>query len=260
MSALTVAGLSKKFGGLRAVSELSFTVEEGQIFSIIGPNGAGKTTVFNLITGVYRLDDGRVWLHGKEIGGKPPSALAALGLTRTFQNLQIFFNMSALENVMVGADRTAETGFASALLHLPAVRRRDARAVVQAIGLMERVGLAAYLGADASSLPYGALKRLEIARALATRPKLLLLDEPAAGLNHSETKEIDDLIRSIAKDGVTVILVEHDMRLVMGISDRILVLDRGAWLAEGSAEDIGGNPEVVRAYLGTGFTGSGDAA
>jgi branched-chain amino acid transport system ATP-binding protein len=260
MSALTVAGLSKNFGGLRAVSELSFTVEEGQIFSIIGPNGAGKTTVFNLITGVYRPDDGRVWLHGEEIGGKPPSALAALGLTRTFQNLQIFFNMSALENVMVGADRTAETGFASALLRLPAVRRRDARAVEQAIGLMERVGLAAYLGADASSLPYGALKRLEIARALATRPKLLLLDEPAAGLNHSETREIDDLIRSIAEDGVTVILVEHDMRLVMGISDRILVLDRGARLAEGSAEDIGHDPDVVRAYLGTGFTGSADAA
>ena len=260
MSALVVTGLSKNFGGLRAVSELSFTVEEGQIFSIIGPNGAGKTTVFNLITGIYRPDDGRLWLHGEDIAGKPPSALAAQGLTRTFQNLQIFFNMTALENVMVGADRTAETGFASALLRLPAVRRRDARACEQAIGLMQRVGLAAYLGADAASLPYGALKRLEIARALATRPKLLLLDEPAAGLNRSETKEIDALIRSIAEDGVTVILVEHDMRLVMGISDRILVLDRGARLAEGSAQEIGRNPDVVRAYLGTGFAGSADAA
>ena len=260
MSALAVTGLSKNFGGLRAVSELSFTVEEGQIFSIIGPNGAGKTTVFNLITGIYRPDDGRVWLQGREIGGQPPSALAALGLTRTFQNLQIFFNMTALENVMVGADRIAETGFSSALLRLPAVRRRDVRARDRAIGLMERVGLAAYLDADASSLPYGALKRLEIARALATAPKLLLLDEPAAGLNRSETAEIDDLIRSIAEDGVTVILVEHDMRLVMGISDRILVLDHGARLAEGKAQDIGGNPEVVRAYLGTGFASSTNAA
>ncbi len=260
MSALAVTGLSKSFGGLSAVSELSFTVEPGQIFSIIGPNGAGKTTVFNLITGIYRPDYGRVWLHGEEIGGKRPSALAALGLTRTFQNLQIFFNMTALENVMVGADRTAETGLAPALLRLPAVRRRDARARQVATGLMERVGLAAYLDADAASLPYGALKRLEIARALATDPRLLLLDEPAAGLNHSETKEIDDLIRSIADGGVTVVLVEHDMRLVMGISDHILVLDRGRRLAEGSAQEVGGNPEVVRAYLGTGFAGSSDAA
>ncbi len=260
MSALVVTGLSKNFGGLRAVSELSFSVKAGQIFSIIGPNGAGKTTVFNLITGVYRPDDGRVLLHGEEISGRRPSALAAQGLTRTFQNLQIFFNMTALENVMVGADRTAETGFASALLRLPAVRRGDARSRDQAARLMERVGLGAYLDADAASLPYGALKRLEIARALATGPKLLLLDEPAAGLNIAETAEIDELIRSIAEAGVTVVLVEHDMRLVMGISDRILVLDRGAWLAEGSAEEISRNPDVVRAYLGTGFAGATDAA
>jgi len=254
MSALNVTGLSKNFGGLAAVSELSFTVEEGQIFSIIGPNGAGKTTVFNLITGIYRPDYGRVVLYGEEIGGKRPAALAALGLTRTFQNLQIFFNMTALENVMVGADRTAGTGFASTLLRLPAVCRADAGARKRAAGLMERVGLADYLDAEAASLPYGALKRLEIARALATDPRLLLLDEPAAGLNHTETGEIDDLIRSIAEDGVTVVLVEHDMRLVMGISDRILVLDRGTWLAEGNAQEVGANPDVVRAYLGTGFT------
>jgi len=256
MTILKVEVLSKVFGGVRAVHDLSFEVEEHTIQSIIGPNGAGKTTLFNIVTGVYRASSGKVFFRGDDVTAEPPHMLAARGISRTFQNLQIFYNMSALENVMVGRHLHAETGILPTLMRLPRIVRSDRHCREHARALMEFVGLASYMTADADSLPYGGLKRLEIARALATEPNLLLLDEPAAGCNARETAEIDALIQKVAESGVTVILVEHDMRLVMGISDRILVLDYGQKLAEGTAREVRSNPEVIAAYLGAEAAGS----
>ncbi len=250
MSLLRVEDLRKSFGGITAVADLNFALEPGIIHSIIGPNGAGKTTLFNLITGLYRPSGGRIFFEDDEITGAPPFELARRGLSRTFQNLQIFFNMTALENVMVGHHLHCDRRFLPALLRLPHIVRGDAACRDYAAELMGYVGLGDYLHAEASALPYGALKRLEIARALATRPKMLLLDEPAAGLNPAETEAMDRVIQRISESGVTVLLVEHDMRLVMGISDLILVLDHGRPLALGTAAQIRANPEVVTAYLG----------
>jgi branched-chain amino acid transport system ATP-binding protein len=252
MSLLTVENLTKEFGGVRAVAEVSFAVEKGTIHSVIGPNGAGKTTLFNLVTGVYTPTSGKVSLDGKDLTALSTSARAALGMQRTFQNLQIFFNMTAIENVMVGRHLHLGTGLLPSLLGLPDIRRETALARDKAAELMRDVGLEKWLDAEADAMPYGALKRLEIARALAAEPKLLLLDEPAAGLNPKETAEIDELIREIARSGVTVVLVEHDMKLVMNVSDRILVLDYGRKLAEGTAEAVRRNPDVIKAYLGEG--------
>ncbi len=250
MSLLRVENLSKSFGGVTAVADLSFTIEPGAIYSIIGPNGAGKTTVINLISGIFRPSSGRIFFEDQDVTGLPPYELAGRGLSRIFQNLQVFANMTALENVMVGYHLHCDRRFLPALLRLPHIVRGDAACRDFAAELMASVGLGDYVHAEASMLPYGALKRLEIARALATRPKMLLLDEPAAGLNPAETDAIDGLIKGIAESGVTVLLVEHDMRLVMGISDRILVLDHGRWLASGTAQEVRRNPEVVAAYLG----------
>ena len=252
MTALVVEGLSKGFGGIQALDALSLTIRRGLIHSIIGPNGAGKTTLFNLVCGLYTPDSGRVRFDGIDTAGMAPHALAGLGLARTFQNLQIFFNMTALENVLVGMHLHCDTNFLAAMIHLPGIARRDAELVGEAADLMRFVGLDAWVGAESDSMPYGALKRLEIARALATRPKLLLLDEPAAGLNPAETAEIDALIQKISESGVTVVLVEHDMRLVMGVSEHILVLDNGRLLAEGAGEEIRHNRDVIAAYLGEG--------
>jgi branched-chain amino acid transport system ATP-binding protein len=251
MTMLRVENLSKEFGGIHAIEDLSFTVEPGHIHSIIGPNGAGKTTLFNLITGVYTPSAGRVLFQEREVSGRRPFELAALGMSRTFQNLQIFFNMTALENVMVGHHLHLDRRFLPSLLRLPAVVRRDRECRDHCAELMRFVGLAKYVEADAASMPYGALKRLEIARALAAQPKLLLLDEPAAGLNATESREIDEVIKKVASTGVTVVLVEHDMKMVMGISDHILALDYGRKLAEGTPAEVRANPEVVSAYLGT---------
>lgn len=251
MSLLRVEGLSKSFGGITAIAELDFTLESGVIHSIIGPNGAGKTTLFNLITGVYRPSGGRIFLDDHDVTGAPPFELARLGLSRTFQNLQVFFNMTAIENVMVGHHLHCDRRFLPALLRLPNIAKGDARCRDLAAELMHDVGLGDYLDAEASAMPYGALKRLELARALATQPKILLLDEPAAGLNAAETEAMDRLIQQISERGVTVLLVEHDMRLVMGISDLILVLDHGRPLALGTAGEIRANPAVVAAYLGS---------
>lgn len=250
MRLLEVDALSREFGGLRAVDDLSFSVEAGTIHAVIGPNGAGKTTVFNLVTGVYKPTSGRVIFDGVDGTGLSPSLLARRGMSRTFQNLQIFFNMTARENIMVGRHRHLDSRVLPSLLHARRIVRADKAARAEAAELMAYVGLEGYLDADADQLPYGALKRLEIARALATRPKLLLLDEPAAGLNGTETREIMALIQKIAASGVTVLLVEHDMKLVMGISNHILVLDYGRKLAEGTAEEVRANPEVIAAYLG----------
>jgi len=250
MSLLRVEALAKEFGGIHAIEDLSFAVTPGAIHSIIGPNGAGKTTLFNLITGLYRPSSGRILFEGSEIGGVKPCRLAALGISRTFQNLQIFFNMTAIENVMVGHHRHLDRRFLPSLFHLPAVARADRALKAHCVELMEFVGIGGYAGAEAGELPYGALKRLEIARALAARPKLLLLDEPAAGLNPTEARAIDEVIQRVAASGVTVVLVEHDMKMVMGISDHVLVLDYGRKLAEGSPAEVRANPAVVAAYLG----------
>ncbi len=260
MTALAVEALSKEFGGVHAVADLSFAVTPGTIHSIIGPNGAGKTTLFNLITGLYRPTAGRIVLDGENVAGLAPYKLAAKGLSRTFQNLQIFFNMTALENVLVGMHLRLDRRLAPAVLRLAGARRREAQARDEAAELLRFVGLGDYVTADSASMPYGALKRLEIARALALRPRLLLLDEPAAGLNINETAEIDELIRKIGETGVTVVLVEHDMRLVMGISDHILVLDNGRKLGEGNAEQVRADPKVIAAYLGAAALGRNDAA
>ncbi len=252
MSLLRVENLSKRYGAIIAVEDLSFTFEAGAIHSIIGPNGAGKTTLFNLITGIDGPSAGRIFFKDREITNVPTYELAGYGISRTFQNLQIFFNMSAVENVMVGNHLKTDSRFLPALFGLPAIKQGERECRERAERIMCDVGLEEYIGSDADSLPYGALKWLEIARALASEPSMLLLDEPAAGLNPSETGEINQLIRRVANMGITVVLVEHDMKLVMGVSDHILVLDSGRKLAEGTADDIRQNPEVVEAYLGHG--------
>ena len=251
MTLLRAESLSKRFGGLNAIADLTFEVAQGAVHSIIGPNGAGKTTLLNLLGGIYRPSSGRIWLEGEALTGRAPHQFAARGIARTFQNLQIFFNMSALENVMVGRHLHERCGLAAAMLRLPRVARAERECREECAELMRFVGLGAYAASDAGALPYGALKRLEIARALAARPTLVLLDEPAAGLNPTETLEVDALIGRIAARGVTVVLVEHNMRLVMGVSDHILVLDYGQKLAEGTADEVRADPRVVEAYLGT---------
>lgn len=247
---LDVSGLGIAFGGLRAVDGVGFRVAAGEVFSIIGPNGAGKTTLFNLVTGIYRPSQGRVALAGEDITGLPSHLLVRRGMSRTFQNLQIFFRMTALENVMVGRHLSERTSLIADILGLPGVGRQNRATREQARTLLERVGLGPLAESQAGSLPYGALKRLEIARALAAEPKILLLDEPAAGCNAVETEAIDHLICDIARSGVAVVLIEHDMKLVMKISDRILVLAQGRPLAEGAPRAVRENPAVISAYLG----------
>ena len=247
---LTINNLSKSFGGVHAVQDVSFTVKQGHIHSVIGPNGAGKTTLFNLITGVYTPTKGEILLNGENVAAMPPDALARRGMSRTFQNLQVCMNMTAIDNVMVGAHLRLNQNLFASMLRLPSVRRADAACRDEAAQLMEFVGVGRHVDDEAGQMSYGALKRLEIARALAAKPKVLLLDEPAAGLNHTETGEIEALIRKVAQSGVTVVLVEHDMKLVMNLSDHILVLDYGKKLAEGTAAEVRANPDVVAAYLG----------
>jgi branched-chain amino acid transport system ATP-binding protein len=250
MSILTTEGIGIDFGGVKAVDQVSFAVEPGEIFAIIGPNGAGKTTLFNLISGLYTPARGRVLLDGRDVTQLPAHKLAALGLSRTFQNLQIFFRMSAAENVMVGRHMHENHNVLAHLLRLPQVVAQNRASRRKAEELLQMVGLSKLGTQPAGELPYGALKRLEIARALAAEPKVLLLDEPAAGCNAVETAEVDEVIQKIAQQGIAVVLVEHDMKLVMKISNRIHVLDQGRTLAQGTAAEVRGNPAVVAAYLG----------
>jgi branched-chain amino acid transport system ATP-binding protein len=248
---LRVSALSKAFGGVLAVDQVSFDLEAGRVNSIIGPNGAGKTTLLNLLSGVYAPSAGRVLLDGADVTGLASHRLAARGVARTFQNLQVFFNMSALENVMVGRHLRERIGWLPAMLRWRGLAAGERESRAEAAELMRFVGLGEFLDAEADAMPYGALKRLEIARALGSRPRLLLLDEPAAGLNQSETRAINSLIGRLAGAGVTVVLVEHNMRLVMGVSDHIVVLDYGRKLCEGSAGEVRSDPRVIEAYLGS---------
>ena len=250
MSLLAAEGIGLAFGGVKALDGVSFRAEAGRVLSIIGPNGAGKTTVLNIVSGLYRPDRGRVRLAGEDVTALPPHRLAAKGLSRTFQNLQIFARMTAAENVMVGRHLREPHALVPDLLHLPSVARRNRETRATALELLDFVGLGAHADHLAGALPYGAMKRLEIARALASEPKALLLDEPAAGCNAVETDDMEALVRVIAGRGIAVVLVEHDMRLVMKISDAILVLDHGRPLAEGDPETVRRNPAVIEAYLG----------
>lgn len=250
MALLDVSHLSIHFGGVKAVQDVSFCIDPGIVYSVIGPNGAGKTTLFNLITGIYVPTSGEIRLDGKSIQGVSPHELAKLGMARTFQNLQVCMNMSAIENVMVGAHLRLDRNLLKASLRWASLRKRDDELREEAAELMRFVGLDKFTDARADGMPYGALKRMEIARALAMKPRILFLDEPAAGLNPKETIEVDQLVRKVADSGVTVVLVEHDMKMVMNLSDRILVLDYGRKLAEGTGEEIRQNPDVIAAYLG----------
>jgi branched-chain amino acid transport system ATP-binding protein len=250
MALLEVSGVSKRFGGVAAVQDVSFRVEAGMIKAIIGPNGAGKTTLFNLVSGFVPPDAGAVRLDGEPIHGKPPHQVAALGLSRTFQHIRLFAQMTALENVMVGHHLRGRSGFVGGMLQLPWARREDAAARERALELMEFLGIGALARSEATQLSYGQQRAVELARALASDPRIVLLDEPAAGLNMRETRELAKLVSRIRDRGITVLLVEHDMSLVMGISDEVLVLSYGEKIAEAAPRVVQVDPEVVRIYLG----------
>lgn len=256
MSLLQLHNVTQRFGGLVAVDDVTASIAEGGVTAVIGPNGAGKTTLFNAISGFRTPSAGRIAFGGTDITGWPSERIAALGLVRTFQLVQLFGDLSAMENIKVGTHLHTSGGLFAAILRSPATRRSEREVEARSRKLLEFVGLTDVADIAASNLPYGQQRLLEIARALAAQPKLLLLDEPAAGLNSSETARLSATIREIAARGTTVLLIEHDMKLVMSTADRVIVLDFGRKIAEGTPDEVRANPAVIAAYLGV----TGDAA